>query len=79
MPTDTIADIKVTETIKEGKTIFRRDPGARAAAPAADMTPLFTAATAGADNGDAHDAVFLLTAPLSGETPTTTPAGGIRP
>ncbi len=79
VPTDTIADIKVTETIKEGKTIFRRDPAARAAAPAADMTPLFTAATGGADNGDVHDAVFLLAAALSGETPTATTAGETRP
>ena len=39
----TIADIKVTETVKEGKTIFRLEPGARAASAAPDITPLLVA------------------------------------
>jgi predicted amidohydrolase YtcJ len=39
----TIADIKVNETIKEGKTIFRRDPGARAEGNMADITPMLVA------------------------------------
>ncbi len=39
----TIADIKVTETVKEGRTIFRLAPGARAEAPAPDITPLLAA------------------------------------
>jgi predicted amidohydrolase YtcJ/putative hemolysin len=37
-----IADIKVTETIKEGQTIFTLKPGKTAAAPA-DITPLLAA------------------------------------
>jgi predicted amidohydrolase YtcJ len=39
---ETIADIKVTETIKEGKTIFALQAGKRAEAPA-DITPLLVA------------------------------------
>ena len=39
----TIADIKVSETIKEGKTIFRRDAAAKADAPLSDITPLLVA------------------------------------
>ena len=35
----TIADIKVTETVKEGKTIFRLEPGARADSGAARHHP----------------------------------------
>jgi predicted amidohydrolase YtcJ/putative hemolysin len=38
----TIADIQVTETVKEGKTIFRRAPG-NAMPAATDITPLFSA------------------------------------
>jgi hypothetical protein len=43
----TIADIKVTETIKEGRTIFRLAAGKRAAAAPANITPLLHALTAG--------------------------------
>jgi adenine deaminase len=44
---DTIADIKVTETIKEGKTIFRRAAGASAQAPVRDIGPLLLAMDGG--------------------------------
>ena len=59
----TIADIKVTETVKEGKTIFRLDPGARAEAPVPDITPLLVAfgGHRGPLDGCAHDAMFRLT------------------
>jgi predicted amidohydrolase YtcJ len=39
----TIADIKVTETVKEGKTIFRLEPGARADTGLPDISPLLVA------------------------------------
>jgi adenine deaminase len=39
----TIADIKVNETIKEGKTIFKRDPATRAESNISDITPLLVA------------------------------------
>jgi len=42
----TIADIKVTETIKEGKTIFALKAGDKAEAPA-DLAPLLTALAGG--------------------------------
>jgi predicted amidohydrolase YtcJ len=68
--TDTIADIKVTETIKEGKTIFRRPADARTAGRAADLAPLFAAmGSGGADGGqagDAHDVVFHLSTAMAG-------------
>ena len=60
----TIADIKVTETVKEGKTIFRLEPGARADGGAPDITPLLVAfgGHGGAlDDGCAHDAMFRMT------------------
>jgi predicted amidohydrolase YtcJ len=59
----TIADIKVTETVKEGKTIFRLDPGARAEAPMPDITPLLVAfgGHSGPADGCAHDAMFRMT------------------
>jgi len=62
----TIADIKVTETIKEGKTIFRLEPGARTEAPA-DITPLVVAfgGHAGIPDGCAHDAMFRMTAVMA--------------
>jgi len=65
----TIADIKVTETVKEGKTIFRLEPGARAERSAPDITPLLVAfgAHRGALNdGCAHDAMFRMTAFMAG-------------
>jgi predicted amidohydrolase YtcJ len=67
--TDTIADIKVTETIKEGKTIFRRDPAARVAARGADLAPLFVAMDGGTSGGDGHDAVFALATAMTAEGP----------
>jgi len=64
----TIADIKVTETVKEGKTIFRLEPGARADRSAPDITPLL-AAFGGhrgrPDDGCAHDAMFQMTAVMA--------------
>jgi predicted amidohydrolase YtcJ len=61
----TIADIKVTETVKEGKTIFKLEPGARTAGAAPDITPLLVAfgGHRGAlADGCAHDAMFRMTA-----------------
>jgi len=60
----TIADIQVTETVKEGKTIFRLEPGARADSGAPDITPLLVAF--GGHRGPlldscAHDAMFRMT------------------
>ena len=68
----TIADIKVTETVKEGKTIFRLEPGARADRGVPDITPLlvaFGAHRGGVDDGCAHDAMFRLTAVMAGAAP----------
>ncbi len=65
----TIADIKVTETVKEGKTIFRLEPGARAERSAPDISPLLVAfgGHRGAlDDGCAHDAMFRMTAFMAG-------------
>ena len=61
----TIADIKVTETVKEGKTIFKLEPGARADGGVPDITPLLVAF--GGHRGPlldscAHDAMFRMTA-----------------
>lgn len=64
----TIPDIKVTATVKEGKTIFRLDAGARAEAPVQDMSPLlvaFGAHRGKPDDGCVHDAMFRLTAILA--------------
>ena len=62
----TIADIKVTETIKEGETIFRLEPGARAEGGVADVTPLLAAFGwhQGPLDGCAHDAMFRMTASM---------------
>ncbi len=65
----TIADIKVTETVKEGKTIFRLETGARAERRSPDISPLLVAfgAHRGAlDDGCAHDAMFRMTAFMAG-------------
>jgi predicted amidohydrolase YtcJ len=70
----TIADIQVTETVKEGKTIFRLEPGARTASAAPDITPLLVAFgghRGAAVDGCAHDAMFRMTAFMAGS-----PAGG---
>ena len=64
----TIADIKVTETVKEGKTIFRLEPGARAEGGAPDITPLLVALggqRGPLDEGCAHDAMFQMTAVMA--------------
>ena len=64
----TIADIKVTETIKEGNTIFRLQPG-KSTAAVADITPLlvaFSGHRGPLDDGCAHDAVFRMTAAMAG-------------
>jgi predicted amidohydrolase YtcJ len=68
----TIADIKVMETIKEGKTIFRRDPAARAAAPVSDITPLLVAfgGHRGIQNDTcATDAVLRMTTAMASGMP----------
>jgi len=64
----TIADIKVTETVKEGKTIFRLEPGARADRVVPDITPLLMAfgAHRGPADGCAMDAMFRMTSVMAG-------------
>ena len=64
----TIADIKVTETVKEGKTIFRLEPGARADGGVPDITPLLVAFGGHRGpllDGCAHDAMFRMTAVMA--------------
>ena len=64
----TIADIKVTETVKEGKTIFRLEPGARADGGAPDITPLLVAFGGHRGpllDGCANDAMFRMTAVMA--------------
>lgn len=64
----TIADILVTETVKEGKTIFRLEPGARADRRAPDISPLLVAFGGhreALDDGCAHDAMFRMTAVMA--------------
>ncbi|MDC8773331.1 amidohydrolase [Roseateles albus] len=62
----TIAEIKVTETIKEGKSIFRLESGAKTAGTAPDISPLVAAFGGhGAHRGQegeacAHDAMFRM-------------------
>jgi predicted amidohydrolase YtcJ len=68
----TLAEIKVTETVKEGKTIFRLEPGARTEHSVPDIRPLLVAfgAHPGAlEDGCAHDAMFRLTAVMAGGAP----------
>jgi predicted amidohydrolase YtcJ len=65
-----IADIEVTETVKEGKTIFKREPGARVDRSAPDITPLlfaFGGHRGGTADGCAHDAMFRLTAHMASD------------
>jgi adenine deaminase len=64
----TIAGIKVTETVKEGKTIFRLEPGARADSGLPDISPLLAALRghSASIDGCAHDAMFRLTALMAG-------------
>jgi predicted amidohydrolase YtcJ len=64
----TIADLKVTETVKEGKTIFKLEPGVRGAIDLPDITPLMFAfgGHRGMQNdGCAHDAMFRMTAVMA--------------
>ena len=64
----TIADIKVTETVKEGKTIFRLEPGARADRGVPDITPLLVALSGHRgtlDEDCSHDAMFQLSAVMA--------------
>jgi predicted amidohydrolase YtcJ len=64
----TIADIKVTETIKEGRTIFRLERG-KATAAVADLTPLlvaFSGHRGAPDDGCVHDVMFQMTAAMAG-------------
>jgi len=64
----TIATIKVTETVKEGKTIFRLEPGARADGGVPDISPLLVAFGGHGgrpDDGCAHDAMFRMTARMA--------------
>jgi hypothetical protein len=65
----TIANIKVTETVKEGKTIFQLEPGVQADRNAPDITPLLVAFgghRGSLDDGCAHDAMFRMTAAMAG-------------
>jgi len=63
----TIAEIKVTETVKEGTTIFRLEPGTRADSGLLDITPLLAGfgGHPGPVDGCAHDAMFRLTAVMA--------------
>jgi predicted amidohydrolase YtcJ len=68
----TIADIKVTETVEEGKTIFRLDPGARTASAVPDITPLLLALGGHGgplQDGCTHEAMFRLTAAMANNPP----------
>jgi hypothetical protein len=69
--TDTIADIKVTETIKEGKTIFTLKASGTAQAPA-DIMPLLSAfaGASGHNHGPGDcpsDAILALTQAMVAE------------
>jgi hypothetical protein len=75
----TIETIKVTETVKEGKTIFRLAPGKTAQMAPADITPLLKVLAAnGAVDGQGHahapgdecpgEATAVLAAMLSGNS-----------
>jgi hypothetical protein len=60
----TIADIQVTETVKEGRTVFRLERGARAEGGMPDLSPLLVAFgghRATPDDACAHDAMFRMT------------------
>ncbi len=69
----TIADIKVTETIKEGKTIFRLEPGTQGANKLPDITPIVVALGGHRglpDDGCSHDALFRMTSLMASGTAT---------
>ncbi|MFN4014216.1 MAG: amidohydrolase [Reyranella sp.] len=59
----TIAGIAVTETVKEGTSIFRREPGKRTDLGLPDIMPVLLAfgGHAGPLDGCAHEAMFELT------------------
>jgi hypothetical protein len=63
----TIAAIKVTETVKEGVTIFQLEPGARADSGLPDISPLLVAfgGHPGPVDGCAHDAMSRMTAVMA--------------
>ena len=64
----TIADINIAETVKEGKTIFRLEPGARADRGGPDITPLLVALSGHRgtlDEDCSHDAMFQLAAVMA--------------
>jgi predicted amidohydrolase YtcJ len=66
----TIADIQVTETVKEGRTVFRLEPGARAEGGMPDLSPLLVAFgghRATPEDGCAHDAMLRMTMAIAGD------------
>jgi predicted amidohydrolase YtcJ len=64
----TIDTIKVTETVKEGKSVFRLEPGKQAASTPANIAPLLQVMASGRlphEGGDAHvDAAAITIAML---------------
>ena len=64
----TIAEIEVAETVKEGKTVFRLEPGKRTDIGLPDITPLLVAfgGHPGPVDGCAHEAMFQLTTVMAG-------------
>jgi predicted amidohydrolase YtcJ len=68
----TIDTIKVTETVKEGRTIFRLEPGKQADATPADIGPLLQVMASGgtphdhADGSECMDAAAIMTHMLAG-------------
>jgi len=64
----TIDTIKVTETVKEGKSVFRLEPGKQAALPPANIGPLLQVMASGRlphADGDAHvEAAAIMAAML---------------
>ncbi len=65
----TIANIKVVETIKEGKTIFRLEPSAHTATTPPDITPMVVAFGGHRGlpaDGCSHDALLRLTTVMAG-------------
>lgn len=69
VPPATIADIKVTQTIKEGKTIFKLDASSQAQLSGPDIKPVVAAFGDHTHNGGeeacAHDAMFRMTAVMA--------------
>ena len=69
VPPATIADIQVTQTIKEGKTIFQRDARAQAHRSLPDIKPVVAAfgdhRHGGGESSCAHDAMFRMTSVMA--------------